>query len=228
MKPVRILSIDDEDAFLRILSDLIDRYELEHAVTLIHEEYTHLPARHLLEWADLIILDIRMPVNGFELSKQISYFSSAEIVFVSSQNEFVFHSFPFKPYCFLRKDHLEEDFSNLMNLFVQDHCHDFQININQTLITLPAAEISVIRVQRNYVHFTAVKHEYRIKKSLTALVNENEWLFNVFIQVNRSELVNPAYIKSVKRDRILLKSGSVLYLTQKYYTDFLKRYYTLR
>ena len=60
---------------------------------------------------DILFLDIDMPhTNGFELAKILcDIYPSTIIIFVSSYEEFVYSSFEFCPFSFLRKAHLSKE-----------------------------------------------------------------------------------------------------------------------
>jgi len=72
---------------------------------------------------NVIFLDIDMPGHsGFELAAILNEISPGiEIVFVSSHNDLVYSSFEYRPFCFIRKTHLDGELPDTLSKLINEY-----------------------------------------------------------------------------------------------------------
>ena len=105
---IRIAVCDDEVIFVRCLRDMVEALFEKQGMEFQCFVYTNAPEliqAHRKEEFQLLFLDIDMPeMSGMELAAEIRAMNSAAaLIFVSSHSDFVFESFQFQPFRFLRK-----------------------------------------------------------------------------------------------------------------------------
>jgi len=89
-------------------------------------------------------------------------------------------------------------------------------------------DIIFIRMMRNDLCLFLPGKQLTIRKTLKLFLSDYALdKSNLFIQINRSELVNISKIHSINKNRITLYDGSNLYITKKYMEEFIRKYYTI-
>lgn len=119
---IRIAMCDDETMFLQTYQKKVSELFQEHNVDCKIDTYTD--ARRFLEDCektsyDLIFLDIDMPgLSGIQLaSKFRDKGLDTTLVFVSSHDDFVFETFRYNAYRFVRKNKLISDTQEMISSF---------------------------------------------------------------------------------------------------------------
>ena len=109
---------DDDPAFAYTLTqklrELCAHYVPDHIDCQILPEFTSATEvlRYLSKYSiDILFLDIVMPqTNGFQLAGVLmERYPNTLILFVSAHDDFVYKSFAFNPFRFLRKEHLAKE-----------------------------------------------------------------------------------------------------------------------
>ncbi len=107
---------DDNELHAKKIRELLWEYGTKLGRLFEIELYTD--ARELLvhlndnrERVDILLLDISMPyIDGFEAAMQIrAEREELTIIFLSSHEKYVYQSFAFQPFRFVRKSHMEEE-----------------------------------------------------------------------------------------------------------------------
>lgn len=151
-------------------------------------------------------------VNGENVAQYInSSKTSIPVIFVTNHDDFVFSSFKYRPFGFLRKSHvdseLEEAVIRLDNyLSKSGQCYTF--TFQGKLISLPYNKIKYIEAYGHEVVIHTTDTDMRTTRSLS----ETEKALSAygFIRIHKSFIVNTRFIFSVERNNIILTDNNSL------------------
>lgn len=215
---MEIAICDDEKLFIGVLSE-----KLSEAMNKNHIKYNitaFLNGSELISSLndpsnrfDVVFLDVDMPVaNGEDVAEYIiSSKKSIPVIFVTNHDDFVFSSFKYRPFGFLRKSHvdseLEEAVIRLDNyLSKSGQCYTF--TFQGKLISLPYNKIKYIEAYGHEVIIHTTDADIRTTRSLSE--TEKALSSYGFIRVHKSFIVNTRFIFSVERNNIILTDNSSL------------------
>ena len=214
---IQIAMCDDETIFLQTYQKKVSELFQEHNVDCKIDTYTD--ARRFLEHCkktsyDLIFLDIDMPgLSGIQLaSKFRDNGLDTTLVFVSSHDDFVFETFRYNAYRFVRKNKLLSDTQEMIASFcasLKTKSVIVQLDLDQQrTLEQKVSDIAYFYSIRHDIYFVNAKNE-SIRLAMHAYtMNELEKQFTEkgFIRVHRSYLVNYAWILQIKGDQVYLKN----------------------
>lgn len=179
---------------------------------------------------DILFLDIDMPrVDGFGLAKVLKEkYPDTIIVFVSSYENFVFNSFEYNPFRFLRKSHLKEELPITLNEIIKKCIIDsetltFNTTDGEKIIRI--RDILYFESNKNYydIHCTS-KSVYKCRGTITeveSLVKEYD-----FYRIHSSFVINEENIDCIdnKNFTVHMNNGVSLNISRKKMPEFKKRY----
>ena len=164
---------------------------------------------------DIILLDIDMDrLSGFEVAKRIrEYNDRILIIFVSSYEKYVFKSFEFSPFRFIRKNVIDEELEDALKeaykvykknkrkyiLFEGDN-GQYKIEMN---------EIVYFKTERRKVYMYLDKDKVvGINKNIRELVKELD--AEQFAKIDSGCIVNIKYIKNYTKLDVVLDDDTVI------------------
>ena len=176
----------------------------------------------MLNRFDAVFLDVDMPgLSGEETAEYIiGLEKTLPIIFVTNHDDFVFSSFRYRPFGFLRKRYIDSELEDIIKrldkyLAEIERCYTF--NSHNKLISVRLNDINYIEV---YGHETLVHTANAVlttSKALSAI--EKELSEYGFIRTHKSYIVNTRYIFSVERNSIILSNGENLPVGRNKLTD---------
>ncbi len=176
----------------------------------------------MLNRFDAVFLDVDMPgLSGEETAEYIiGLEKTLPIIFVTNHDDFVFSSFRYRPFGFLRKRYIDSELEDIIKrldkyLAEIERCYTF--NSHNKLISVRFNDINYIEV---YGHETLVHTANAVlttSKALSAI--EKELSEYGFIRTHKSYIVNTRYIFSVERNSIILSNGENLPVSRNKLTD---------
>lgn len=176
----------------------------------------------MLNRFDAVFLDVDMPgLSGEETAEYIiGLEKTLPIIFVTNHDDFVFSSFRYRPFGFLRKRYIDSELEDIIKRFDKylaeiERCYTF--NSHNKLISVRFNDINYIEV---YGHETLVHTANAVlttSKALSAI--EKELSEYGFIRTHKSYIVNTRYIFSVERNSIILSNGENLPVSRNKLTD---------
>lgn len=175
---------------------------------------------------DIYFIDIDMPLkDGYHVAKDIyEYHPTAKIIFCTMHDDFVYTSFQFNPFYFVRKSHLKEDLGYAINKYKLKSKKEYLIltseYINKQVLL---SNIIYLESQRNYtvIHLFENDDEIRVRESLK---NIQISLNNSFIKIAKGIIVNAAYIKYIKNNSITLKTNTNLSISRSLKKEVINKY----
>ena len=203
---LNIWAIDDDQSFLDVLEDKIQT--TGNSLGIEVQLKTFVEYKRTEDQPDLWLLDIDMPVSGFDLSRSLN----APFIFMSSHENYVYESFDFLPYAFVRKDHIENDLSRALKRYINDREKRITIQCDGTEINVFVNHILRMYKEKNYLVIATENREYKIKTSLNDFLDQHSQIMEKnMIRISRSELINLNHIIKLERDCVILKDGTVCY-----------------
>ncbi len=181
--------------------------------------------KELLEYSythriDALFLDVDMPdLSGFEIAKLLNEKSGNGIliVFMSAYDNFVYESFDYLPFAFIRKKNVSDDLPKVVHRifkalskkarYITLFCGKREIDIN-------SSEITYFESKKNYydVHLTNGK-TYSCRGTLTKLESD---IGNFdFFRVHNAYIVNLENVGRVIGNRYVTVNGVTLPIAQK-------------
>lgn len=171
-----------------------------------------------VEKYDVIFLDVDMPqVSGENIAAYIKENKlRARVIFVTSHDEFVFSSFRYRPFGYIRKSHID---SELLSV-IKDIKDYFEVKkeffICSTRGNTLYFEYKDIRFLESYSHEIIIhttSGDYAFNDTLSGL--EKKLPSDRFIRTHHSYLVNCDYIFSIEKDRVILSTEQSVPLSRK-------------
>lgn len=171
---------------------------------------------------DIIFLDILMgKLNGIEVAKKLRAMGcDAEIIFLTSSEEFVFDSFDTSPLHYILKDietedsKLEEVFTKALLLALKKESEVFLCESAGQKKKIPLHRISFFEIRGRVVtvHFDNNTFDFysEIDTIETTLKSKR------FVRCHRSFVVNLRCIDSINKNEIVLTTGEVIPLGPTY------------
>lgn len=237
---MKIAVVDDERTFRDIMSRKIQQYCEHKNIPASIDHYSNAEALLNVEKSSeysIIFLDVAMPrINGIDAGRVIANKSPKTfIVYVSGLVNYAPASHEITSAVrYLMKDELEEKFDECMNTVLQR----LNYQNKKILIDFTEGEIYIYRHEIVYIdifrhlltfHFSSPRcdsftsRRYTLK-SIQMLLGED-----LFIRVEKSYLVNMAYIDSFARDaqghKCVLKDGTSIIVSLRRYKDAKRQYF---
>lgn len=225
---------DDDTAF----AELMARHLRKLFVSLPDEiecyVRTFFTANQVLNYVEqnpihVLFLDIDMPEkNGFELAKILQKKSpSTIIVFVSAYDNYVYDSFQYNPFCFLRKEHLKSELNRTVQKVLDKYLKTNETMIFSTVdgdINIRIEDIVYIESVKNYFEIhSAEKKVFRCRGTLASI--EEALQKHNFYRIHTAFLVNMVNIRSVDANRIIrLTDGSTFNVSLRKWKGFNEAY----
>lgn len=174
---------------------------------------------------DILFLDIDMPkTNGFELAKALcDAHPDTIIIFVSSYEEFVYSSFEYCPFQFLRKAHLDKELEITLKRVIEKCVIGSESLVFDTTdgeILLRVRDILFFEGQKNYFYiYTAQSKVYKCRgtmKSVDALTEKYD-----FFRIHSAYIVNLEHIDNINSTGFLvMRNGKILSISKKRMQSF--------
>lgn len=227
---------DDNPRFAQALSKRIKLFcdkELPERI-----EYTMLPTfgsgldvlEHLRSKSfNVLFLDIDMPeMNGFTLAEKLcKTHPEIIIIFVSAYEDFVYSSFEYSPFRFLRKAHLRQELDPTLQKVINKLVLD-----NETMSFITTDGEQIIRINditffegdKNYflIHTTSG----RIYRCRGTMENIEKRIQNYdFFRVHAAFIVNEEQIESYSNEGFIkMKNGKRIDISKRRMPDFRQSY----
>lgn len=214
---VKFAVCDDEPEVLNHISDKLREYYPEKCEIKKYGDGESLLADCRKQLFDALFLDIDMPgLDGMELAKRIREHNECiKIIFVTNKDNLVYSSLKYVPFRFIRKTHLEEEFSEAA-VALQDSIVRSNVtvifNTKNGEICVQVCNIVYAEVINHSITVYMAKDKLTVFKSMDGL--ENELGKFGFLRTHKSFLVNHIHIASIKQGRVFTDTGLDLPLSR--------------
>lgn len=231
---MKIAICDDELTFVNYFSEIITNYFKENGLDCDILQFND--PKELVEYyksnsnIDVLVLDIEMPTySGIEVAKDIREFDkNVTIMFLSSNNTCGDSACDLKVFKYIYKvQGKEKIYSAFDDLIKEQKYNEITYTISASLAEFKTyiKNIVYIKMKDHYAEFHLVNKIVSERNSLNNIINDIR--FERFILINRSALVNYAFIKDIN-GVILLTTGETLKYSKIKKFDILKKYLYLK
>jgi len=224
---INILLCEDEEGTLDRIRKYIDsiRSQIKYPVNII--EYTSagkvLKRLHSADdVSDILITDIDMPeVSGMEMARVIRDEQlDVVLIFMTAHVEYVFQSFEYAPFRYIRKEFMEIELLPALQAACEkvNASRDISLPIKTQdgLLAVRTRDILYYELEnRKCIVYTVQNRQYETWKTISELREEMGEMDNSFIQIYRGCLVNKYYVKTIKKDMIVLENGTELPVSRR-------------
>ena len=232
---IRIVICDDDPCFAATLTDgltaLAAKYEgdldLKIGPTFTSPELV-LSFMEQMDF-DIIFLDIDMPkITGFDLASRISEKNPKTlIIFVSAYDNFVYQSFAYSPFRFLRKLHLKEELPSAFGKAIEKCLSETQslsFNSTEGNVTLRPSEVLYFENDKNYYNIYCENGAtYKCRGTIKAL--EGVCTDKRFFRVHSAYIVNLEHIAETQNSStVIMKNGTVISVPSPRRAEFKEAY----
>ncbi len=218
---IHIYLCDDSQSSLEVYTGLISDIATKHHIEISLHSFPSGEALlfHLSECtykADIIYLDILMEAtNGIETARKLRRMDChAEIIFLTTSEDFVFEAFDIAPVHYLRKgstprDKFEQVFLRALSLVEKKEAEMFFFESFGVKKGVSVKNISYIEVWKRVLTVHSANGETmqfygKMEQVQKQLADRN------FLRIHRSFLVNLAYIASFMSQHVELRTGEQL------------------
>ena len=199
---------DDEN---EILNDISKRIKACFEEKDISAEYVCMnDPRKLMEFlqtekVDVLFLDIDMPyfsgmdIAGFIREKGLKTI----LVFVTSHDALVYQTFAYRPFSFIRKNHMDEEIKEVTERIckeLMDRKQELLLAKGQEITRIRIKDIFYIEAEGNYLNIFGKHGVIKYRETMTNM--EKELVHKGFIRCHKGYLVNGNYIEKFKSSEI--------------------------
>lgn len=177
---------------------------------------------------DVLFLDIDMPkMNGFELARILcKEYKDTIIVFMSAYDNFVYDSFEFSPFAYLRKNFMVDEIPRVIDRIVEkilEPTRQLTLYTKEGNLSFYVKDILYFESKHNYyiVHCTN-RRNYECRGTLSE-VEELVGQYN-FYRIHSAFLVNIEYVDRIIDNSYISIKGKQLPVAQRRIVDFRKAY----
>ncbi len=233
--PMIVFAVCDDDAvFAKILTNHLRRLFVGLPDEIECLAQTFLSSEQVLRYIEkksihILFLDIDMPgKNGFELAKILQKKSpSTIIVFVSAYDSYVYDSFRFSPFCFLRKTHLKEELNDTVQRVLKKFLESSETMVFSTVygdVKLRIQDIVYIESVKNYYEIHCdEKSVFRCRGTITSA--EAAISKYSFYRIHTAFLINMENIRLVGANReIEMTDGTRHFVSLRKWKGFYEAY----
>lgn len=230
---VKVAIVDNEKAIINEICNLI---ESSNDMKCIIETFEHSikffqKINNIL--CNIVFLDIDMPeMNGFDIAKILNNIRpDITIIFVSSFENFVFESFEYHPFRFVRKSNLKEDIDSALNAYqreIERKKDVYFFKTNEAERSVKTSDIMYFESMGHDIFIYTVDGNFKIKRerdrNMTVKFITEKFENKGFIRVHKSFLVNYRYIHTINYSNIILKNNLKISINPRKANDIKKIY----
>lgn len=211
---IKIAVVDDEKTFLEIFQKKLEleicKQKLNCSIFTFHGGLDFLP--HINEY-DVIFLDVDMPnISGKDIAAMVRDAGKESLViFITNYDDFVFSSFKYKPFEFIRKRYMYKELPDVLgevSKFFRKNNSLFTFSFDGAALTLNQRDIIYFEVYGHQIYVHTSNRQYILNEPLAKI--ENRVSDYMFVKPHKSFLVNVKHIFSVDKDKIILKTEKTI------------------
>lgn len=234
---VRIAICDDVSEQVAVIRKAAENYFAKHKEPVEFTEYTNafvfLGDLELKDRFDIVLLDICMPgILGTEVAAEMRRNNSkAEIIFLTTSDEFAVQAFAVKAAHYLLKPFTQEEFDDAMErtmeLIVQNHSGKIIFRLVGTGIQVEEINNILYAESKGHILLVYLKDGTYLQTRLTLsrfLSMVNNYSPGQFVSPGKGYIVNQLAIHVIKSDCIEIH-GQYIPLAKRKFREFQENYF---
>ena len=216
---VKCAIVDDNSSDLKTLESCIRKCSFETSVSFDIQQFSLPSDPKIMEnHFSLYILDIDMPeMTGFELATLLFKVNpKTTVMFCTQHDQLVFESLKMNAFYFIRKSFLQEDLEAALRKFIYTYLRDYTeyvIKSSNGITVIPLSEITYFESLHNDLLIHTNKKTYKERKTLSQVIQEIP--SDLFLRINKSQIVNTQFIRSFDGESVLLTTDEKLYIPRR-------------
>ena len=222
---MNILVCDDNEAYLNQIGSIVKEWMKINNVD--GETFFSSDIQAVIRVAgftdyQIAFLDVEMPeMSGLELAKVLREKNpDIIIVMVSNYTNYVYDAFSLQVYSYIYKEDMDIKIPDVLDkamVEVKDSSRMFTYKIQRETYMINVRRIKYFEVNK---HHTEMYTENEMIEFVEAMKDvENRLDKNIFVRINRNNIINVRYIEEVREDYVLLAGDVKLPLSSKYLKD---------
>lgn len=229
---INILLCDDDKTFLQRLADVITSQPLPKGISanvIKCSNPTSITERQLSQF-QIMFLDIDMEErSGMDIARHVRELHlSTTIIFVTNYPQFSLEGYEVRAFRYLLKQELEQKLPIYYRDALAELPHrskDLCFSVKNGSFRVPYSDIIYLESSQRVIYLYTVRplqdgdHFYGKMEDLTKELEPEG-----FLRIQKSYLVNMAYIKKLNYDLVVLSNGKELTVSQKRYAQIKIQY----
>lgn len=233
---MHICIVDDDVLFSKQLEKDVNKFfsklDIELTIDVFNKNFSMI---FELKSIDVMFLDINLEekFNGIRFASYIkNIFPNMLLVFISSNNEFVFPALSVGLFQFIRKTKYEYDMQNVFKqlkeylsqnqkkIIIKENGHQHAIKLSNIEYILSIGHDLIVKTkEREFVLSKSLKH------FLEEIVNNKD-----LVQIARNLVINLTFTKEVTKTKVIMMNENEFLVGRKYQKDLIESYeeYLLR
>lgn len=177
---------------------------------------------------DALLLDIDMPtLNGFEIARILSTeYPMIKIIFMSAYDNFVYSSFEYYPFAYLRKSHMSDELPKVLKRMVDKMNEAERQLVLTTTLGMKKVDVNSIlyvESERNYYSVYLVHGKKYICRGPLSDFEKEISGFD-FFRIHSAFIVNLEHVDRILENGFVLIKSTTLPIAQKRAPAFKKTY----
>lgn len=229
---INILLCDDDYDFLQRLEETVMRQPLQKGtmITIVKSLNSASLSDRQLSQYQIMFLDIDMPErSGMDIARRVRELHlDTIIIFVTNYPQFSLEGYEVRAFRYLLKQEMEQKLPAYFRDALSEISHGekgLRFSVNAESYYVPYSDIIYLESDQRVIYLYTVKplqsgdHFYGKMENLARELEPEG-----FLRIQKSYLVNMAYIQKLNYDRVILSNGKELSVSRKGYSQIKIRY----
>lgn len=222
---MNILVCDDNEGYLsqigNIVKEWMERNDIDGETFFSSDIQAIIRVAGFTEY-QIAFLDVEMPdMSGLELAGMLREKNpDIIIIMVSNYTNYVYDAFSLQVYSYIYKEDMDIRISDVLDKAkaeIYDSSRMFTYKVQRESYMISVRRIKYFEVNK---HHTGLYTENEMIEFVEAIKDVEARLDkNIFVRINRNNIINVRYIEEIREDYVLLAGDIKLPLSNKYLKD---------